>query len=90
MVCSRSVEAIRRERVAWYMERSNPRDDPENITRLRREAYKIGLNADSFLFLASSVSPAAACDGKTITTSAEGQESLPGTLSKIQSRETFS
>ena len=48
MVCGRSVDAIKRERVDWYMERSTPRDKPESIIKLRREAYLNGLNAGSF------------------------------------------
>ena len=80
MVCGRSVEAIKRERAAWYMERSIPRNEPENITQLRREAYENGLNAGSFLFLAPAVLQAAAGDGSMITTTASGQDIIPGSL----------
>ena len=74
------LEAIKRERVAWYMERSTARNESEKITRLRREAYENGLNAGFFLFLAPSVSQAAACDGSMIPTSSRGQDIPPGTL----------
>ena len=80
MVCGRSVDAIKSERVKWYMERSTPRNEPEHITKLRKEAYENGLNAGCFLFITPAVSQAAACDGTTVTTSAVGQEFVPGTL----------
>ena len=80
MVCGRSVDAIKKQRVDWYMDRSTPRDEPEFITKLRREAYENGLNAGSFLFLAPAVSQAAACDGTMITTTSNDQEVMPGTL----------
>ena len=80
MVCGRSVEAIKKEKVDWYVERSKPRGEPEYITRIRREAYENGLNAGSFLFITPAVSQAAACDGTLITTSATSQEVIPGTL----------
>ena len=50
------------------------------ITKIRREAYENGLNAGAFLFITPAVSQAAACDGTLITTSAENQEMVPGTL----------
>ena len=62
------------------MRRSTPRGEPEHITRLRREAYENGLNAGCFLFITPAVSQAAACDDTNVTTSATGQEFLPGTL----------
>ena len=80
MVCGRSVDFIKREKVDWYKRQSTPANEPEYFTRLRREAYENGLNASSFLFLAPAVSQAAACDGTTMTTSAEGQRIMPGTL----------
>ena len=80
MVCGRSVDSIKNEKVEWYMQRSTPRDEPEYITRLRKEAYENGLNAGCFLFIAPAVSQAAACDGTSVTTSATGQEFVPGTL----------
>ena len=80
MVCGRSVEAIKKEKVDWYVERSKPRGEPDYIKRIRREAYENGLNAGSFLFITPAVSQAAACDGTLITTSAASQEIIPGTL----------
>ena len=80
MVCGRSVDAIKKQRVDWYMDRSTPRDEPEFTTKLRREAYENGLNAGSFLFLTPAVSQAAACDGSMITTTSNDQEVVPGTL----------
>ena len=80
MVFGQSVQAIKRERVARYMERSTPRNETENVKRLRREAYENGLNAGSFLFLAPTVSQAAGCDGSMITTTADRQEIVPSTL----------
>ena len=80
MVCGRSVEAIKKEKVDWYVERSKPRGEPDYTTRIRREAYENGLNAGSFLFITPAVSQAAACDGTLITTSAGSQEIIPGTL----------
>ena len=86
MVCGRSVEGIKRERVALYMERSTPGNEPEYITRLRREAYENGLTGGFFLFLAPAVSQAAACDGSLITTTADRQEIMPGTLPIFQTK----
>ena len=80
MVCGRSVDTIKNEKVKWYMQRSTPRDEPEYITSLRKEAYENGLNAGCFLFITLIVSQAAACDGTTVTTSANGHEFVPGTL----------
>ena len=62
------------------MQRSTPQNEPEYITRLRREAYENGLNAGCFLFITPAVSQAAACDGTKVTTSATGQEFVHGTL----------
>ena len=38
MVCGKAVDEIKEERIIWYMERSTPRDEPEFITKLKREA----------------------------------------------------
>ena len=62
------------------MQRSTPRDEPGYITELRKEAYEKGLIAGCFLFITPAVSQAAACDGRAVTTSANGQEFVPGTL----------
>ena len=40
MVCGRSVDAIKKEKTDCYMSRSTPRDEPVQVTRLRREAYE--------------------------------------------------
>ena len=80
MVCGKSREQIKEEKINWYMERSTPKSEPAYITALRREAYSNGLNAGSLLFLTPAVSQAAACDGTKITTTAEGQEIATGTL----------
>ena len=80
MVCDRSSEAIKKEKVDWYVARSKPRGKPEYITKIRREAYENGLNAGAFLFLTPAVSQAAACDGTLITTTATNQGTVPGTL----------
>ena len=64
------------------MEISTPRDQPESITKLRREAYLNKLNADSFLFLAPAVSQAGARDGTMIATTTTGQEIAPETLAQ--------
>ena len=55
MVCGRSSETIKREKVEWYVARSKPRGEPEYITRIRREAYENGLNAGAFLFITPAV-----------------------------------
>ena len=80
MVCGKSRDQIKEEKINWYMERSTPKSELAYITALRREAYSIGLNAGSLLFLTSAVSQAAACDGTKITTTSEGQELATGTL----------
>ena len=81
IVCGLSVEAIKKEKVSWYLKKYTPRDiHPEYITKLRKNAYENGLNADSILFLAPAVSQAAACDGTMITTTADGQNFAQGTL----------
>ena len=80
MVCGKSREQIKEEKINWYMERSTPKSEPAYITALRREAYSNGLNAGGLLFLSPAVSQAAACDGTKITTTAEGQEIATGTL----------
>ena len=80
MVCGKSRDQIKAEKVNWYMQRSTPSSEPAYITAQRREAYENGLNAGSLLFLTPAVSQAAACDGTRITTTAEGQEIAAGTL----------
>ena len=80
MVCGRSSEAIKKERLDWYVARSKPRGEPEYITKIRREAYEKGSNAGAFLFITPAVSQAAACDGTLITTTATNQGTVPGTL----------
>ena len=80
MVCGKSTDQIKQEKINWYMARSTPRSEPAFITALRREAYSNGLNAGSLLFLAPAVSQAAACDCSWITTTTQGQETASGTL----------
>ena len=77
MVCGRSSEAIKKEKVDWYLARSKPRGEPEYITKIRRGAYENGLNAGAFLFITPAVSQAAACDGTLITTTATNQGTVP-------------
>ena len=79
-VCGRSSEAIKKEKVDWYVARSKPRGEPEYLTKIRRVAYENGLNAGAFLFITPAVSQAAACDGTLITTTATRHEIIPGTL----------
>ena len=81
MVCGKSRDQIKEEKINWYMARSTPRSEPAYFTPLRREAYFNGLNAGSLLFLTPAVSQAAACDGTKITMTAEGQEIATCTLS---------
>ena len=60
MACGKAVDEIKEEKINWYMERSTPRgEQPEFITKLRREAYINGLKAGSLLFTAPAVSQAA-------------------------------
>ena len=80
MVCGKSTDQIKQEKINWYMQRSTPKSKPAYNTALRREAYSNGLNAGSLLFLTPAVSQAAACDGTKIRTTAEGQEIAVGTL----------
>ena len=80
MVCGKSVYEIKAAKIVKYMEASTARSEPAYITALRREAYINGLNAGSLLFIAPAVSQAAACDGTKLTTTAVGQEAVPGTL----------
>ena len=80
MVCGKSVDEIKAQKVKRYMELSTPRSEPAYISALRKEAYTNGLNAGSLLFIAPAVSQAAACDGTKITTTASGQDVAPGTL----------
>ena len=80
MVCGRSTDQIKQEKINWYMTRCTPKSEPAYITALRRETYSNGLNADSLLFLAPAVSQAAACEGTRITTTTQGQETASGTL----------
>ena len=51
LICGSTADAIKREKVDCYMRNSTSRDEPEQVTRLRREAYENSLNAVSFLFL---------------------------------------
>ena len=62
------------------MERYTPQSEPAYISALRREAYSNRLNAGRFLFLAPDVSQAVACDGTQTTTTAPGQNIVPGTF----------
>ena len=78
-MCGRSVDLIKMEKVNEYMRRSTPSGEPKEITDLRREAYLNGINAGTLLFLIPAVSQAA-CDGNKYTTTASGQETVPGTL----------
>ena len=80
LVCGRSVDLIKMEKVNEYMRRSTTFSEPKEITDLRREAYLNGLNAGTLLFLIPAVSQAAACDGNKYTTTASGQETVPGIL----------
>ena len=80
MVCGKSVDEIKEQKIKEHMEQSIPQNEPAYITALRREAYTNGLNAGSRLFLASAVSQATACDGNRITTTQTGQEIGSGTL----------
>ena len=73
MVCGKAVDEIKEERIIWYMERSTPRDEPEFITKLKREA-------GSLLFFAPAVSQAIACGGNSYTTTTSGQDITPGLL----------
>ena len=79
-MCGRSVDSIKMEKFNEYRRRSTPSDEPKEITDLRREAYLNGLNAGALLFLTPAVSQAAACDGNKYTTTASGQETVPGSL----------
>ena len=81
LVCGRSADAIKKEKVDTYMRRSTPRNEPDQVTKLRREAYENGRNAGVFPLLTPAVSQAAACDGTRITTTAaDDQEIAPGTV----------
>ena len=51
MVCGRSVDAIKKEKVEWYMRRYTPQSEPDYVTRLSGEAYENGLTAGCFLFI---------------------------------------
>ena len=84
MVCGRSADAIKKEKVDRYVSKSKPRGEPEYITKIRRKAYKNVLNGGAFLFVTPAVSQTATCDGTTITTSATDQEIMPGTLPTFQ------
>ena len=79
-MCGRSEDLNKMEKVNDYMRRSTPSGEPKEITDLRREAYLNGLNAGTLLFLIPAVSQAAACVGNKYTTTASGQETVPGTL----------
>ena len=80
MVCGRPADATKKEKMDWYVSNSKPREEQEYITKIRREAYENGLNAGAFLFITPAVSQAAVCGSTTITTSATGQDIMPGTL----------
>ena len=80
MICGRSSEAIKKEKVEWYVAKSKPRGEPEYITKIRREAYENSLNAGAFLFITPAVSQAVACEDTLITTTATNQGIVPGTL----------
>ena len=56
MVCGRSVDAIKKKKVDWFMRQSTPRNEPEHKTKLRREAFENGLNMGYFLFIRPAVS----------------------------------
>ena len=75
----RSGYVIKKENTANYMRRSSPKEEPELITRLRREAYLSGLNVGSF-FRPPDMSQAAACHGTKIANTAVGQDVATGTL----------
>ena len=83
------TDSIKKEK--FYMRNSTPRDEPEIMTRLRREAYEKDLSAGSFLFLTQAVWQAAACDGTRITTTADGQQIAPETFLfvKMQANKHF-
>ena len=66
LVCGRSVDLTKMEKVNEYMRRSTPSGEPKENTDLRREAYLNVLNAGTLLFLISALSQAAACDGNKI------------------------
>ena len=72
MVCGKSVDEIKAQKIERHMELSTPWSEPAYISALRKEAYTNGLNAGSLLFIATAVSQAAACDGTKITTTASG------------------
>ena len=80
MVCGRSIDDIKAQKIKRYMELSTPRSEPAYVSALKKEAYTNGLNADSLLFTTPAVSQAAACDGTKIPTTANGQDVAPGTL----------
>ena len=81
MVCGRSVDAIKMEKLITHMRQSTPANEPEGVTNLTREAYLNGLNAGTLLFITPAVSQAAACDGIKDTMSAENQAIVQVTLS---------
>ena len=80
LVCGRSMDLNKMEKINDYMRRSTPSGELKEITDLRRKAYLNGLNAGTLLFLIPAVSQAAACDGNKYITTASGQETVPGTL----------
>ena len=80
LVCGRSVESIKMEKVNDYMRRPTPPYEPKGIKDLRRGAYPNGSNAGTLLFVTPSVSQAVACDCINYTTTANDQEIVPGTL----------
>ena len=79
IACGRSADAIKKQKADEYI-RSTPRDESTYVTKLRKEAFLNGHNVESFFFIPSAVSQAAAYDGSTITTTANGQDIATGTL----------
>ena len=80
MVCGRSGDAIKMEKLNPYRRQSTPANEPETDSNLKREAYLNGLNAGALLFITPAVSQAAACDGTKYTMSADNHEIVPGTI----------
>ena len=80
MVCGRSIDDIKAQKIGKYMELATPRSEPAYISALRNEAYTNGLTAGSLLLITPAVSQAAACDGTKTTTTTNGQDVAPGTL----------
>ena len=83
IVCGRIPDVIKEQKAYEYIRTSTPGGEPAFVTALRKEAYINGLNLGSFLFIPPAVSQAAACNGTVITTSADGQNITPGTLTTL-------